>query len=60
MERATQAWAETSIGGVVLSRTGISRMISALQCKYSTRKPNVTNYITLACEQSHLLGVSGE
>ena len=36
MERATQAWAETSKGGVVLSRSGMSLMISALQCKYST------------------------
>ena len=43
MERATQVWAETSIGGVVLSRRGMSRMISALQCKCSTRKPNVSS-----------------
>ena len=43
MERATQAWAETSIGGVALSRSGISLMISALQCKYSTKMETYKN-----------------
>ena len=43
MERATQAWAETSIGGVALSRSGISLMISALHCKYSTKMQTYKN-----------------
>lgn len=38
MERLTHAWAEMSIAGVTLSRVGMSRMISALQFKYSTKK----------------------
>ena len=38
MDRATQAWAETSIGGVALSISGMSLMRSALQCKYSARQ----------------------
>ena len=37
MDRATHAWAETSMEGVALSRSGMSLMISALQCKYSTK-----------------------
>lgn len=43
MERATQAWAETRIGGVTLSRSGMSLMISALQCKYSTKMQTYEN-----------------
>ena len=43
MERATQAWAETSIGGVALSRSGMSLIISALQCKYSTKMQTYKN-----------------
>ena len=44
MERLTHAWAEMSIAGVTLSRVGMSRMISALQFKYSTKKKMGENW----------------
>ena len=56
MERATQAWAETSNGGVVLSISGMSLMMSALQCKYSTGKTK--HVIMFQCSVHLIKGIT--